>query len=911
MGKKLLIFITFLLLSGSIAGWYFFARESRYLGTSPLKAVPAESPMFLRVRDLGGFTAKTVKNSSWKSLSSFSKVSELFAGFIFLDSLAEKNKDLEKILLHKEMIFIPGDNTKLFVLRTRSISEKKNLSNLIRSYFQSKNVSAIREEFMDAEIQKYEWNEDQKAKRWLLVFYQGLLIVSDDPDHIRSAIQQMNQSPVTDDPDFLRVKNNETENIDLNIYINHKTFPKYLSGYAADNMWSAILKPDYAKWTEIDVIQKDNQLLVSGFTLPDSSGTSYLDVFRRQKPVAGSLAQFVPSASSYFSVQNLSNPMEYFQDYRNYLEKKGRYGEYRDKLLSISKEISLDLEKYLNESYSGEAASVFLNYNLGQPSDNRFLVLRMKSENTDPLVLAIKKWMTSNKKRFSEAEIAEAINSKIWRMPDEYFGRLLGEQSLAAVPTNYMTVNEGNIIFGVSPGSLKRYLKHLKNNELLIMTPSFVKFSAGLARRSNYFLWSAPGHSLPFFESVISQGYFHDLTMGISGLRKMDNIAWQWGYENGLVYNSASLSFDPLASQDPVPFWSYRLSGKLLKRPVFIADPMNDQECLLVFQDHDNYLVCLDKDGIEKWKVRLEGPVMGEIKMIDFFRKKEYQMLFNTRNAIHLIGNNGGEIKNYPIRLRSPATSEISVIDYDGKKNYRYLIACRDRKIHNLDKYGKLTAGWQPKITESAVELPVKYFRVGSKDYLVYSDRKHTYVVDRQGKERIKIKEEFAHSGNAVFFIKDKNGSPVLVTTDEKGQIRLMSLDGSSKKMSMGTFSGGHLFMPVEVSGAEPTEFLFVDGKTASLYDFSGNQIFTKELNILTDMAPSLKTFGNERVIELFSTTENKAMLVRSDGTEFSFQLPEKYSLQSIGIFDHKSSVGNLLTCSPDNVLYNFQLIIK
>lgn len=911
MGKKLLILITILLIAGSITGWYFFARESRYLGTSPLKAVPAESPVFIRIRDLAGFTAKTVKNSSWKSLCTFSKVSGLYTGFVRLDSLIAINKDLEKILRHKEMIFIPRENSRLFILRTGSISEKNSLNNLIRSYFQSKNVPGIRDEFKDVDILKYEWNEDQEVRRFLVVFHQGLLIVSDNTEHIRNAIQQMSQSPVTDDPDFLRVKNKETENIDLNIFINHRTFPGYLSGYVENMGWSAALEPDYAKWTEIDVIQKDNQLLVSGYTLPGTNSSSSLDIYRRQRPVVSSLTQFLPATTSSFLIQNLSNPLEYFEDLRNFLEEKGKYGDYREQILSLSNEINMDIDKYLKENWSGEAAAVYLNFNLVQPLDNRFLLVRIKQGINDPLEHAVRKWMTSNKTRFSEEEIADAVKHKIWKMPEDDFGKLLGEPSLAAVSANYFVLNEGYLLFGASPGSLKRFLNLLQNRELLTNSTPFVKFSAGFARASNYFMWSAPGHSLPFFESILSSVSFRELSLGIAGLRKIDNIAWQWSYENGLVYNSANLSFDPLANQDPVPFWKYRPNGKLLMKPVFISDPKNDQESVLVFQDHENYLVCLDKDGTERWKIRLDGQVMGEIKLIDFFRKGESQMLFNTRNSIHLIGNKGLEVKNYPIRLKSPATAEISVVDYDGKKNYRFLVACRDRKIYNLDKFGKLAAGWQPKITEGTVERPVRYFRAGSKDYLVYSDRKHTYVVDRLGKERIKTKDEFTHSGNGVYLIKDEKGSPVLVTTDDKGQIRLNRLDGSSKKLSMGSFSANHLFMPVEASGEEPPGFLFVDGKTATLFDFTGTRIFVKELGILTDKAPSLKTFGKERFIELFSTTDNRAILLKPDGSEVSFPLPGNCSLLTIGSFDHKSSVTDLVTCSPENVLSNFQIDLK
>ncbi len=911
MGKRLLIFITFLLIAGSIAGWYFFARESRYLGTSPIKAVPVESPYFVRVRDLGGLVAKTVKNSSWKSLCTFSNVAGFYSDFVFLDSVTVQNKELEKILRHKEMIFVPGDSSKLFILRIGSISEKNSINSLIHGYFQTRNIVAAGVEYKDADIQKYEWIEHGVIRKVLIVFYQGLMIASDDFYHLCSAIVQMNYSPVSSDPGFLKVKNNDTENIDLNIFINHKKFSRYLSAYFPDSMALAILRPDYAKWTEVDVIQKDNQLLMSGLTITDSTFSSYLDIFRHQKPVAGSLTQFMPSNTSYFAIQNLSDPLEYFSDYHSFLEKKEIYNRYNDTLSALSKVLNLNVEKYLNENWQGEGASVFLNYNLEQSSDNRFLLIKIKSGSNDPLVQAIKKWMSASKGRFSEVENADAAKNNILKLPCKNFGQLLGGYCFAAIPTSYMAVNDEYLLFGGSSASLKRYLNHLRRNELLINNASYVKFSSGFARTSNYFLWSAPGQSLPFFSSVFDEDSYQNLTKGISDLMKIDNVAWQWSYENGMVYNSASLFFNSAANPDPVPLWSCQFQGKLTGKPVFISGTQNSQERELVFQNNENWLVCLDKEGIEKWKIRIDGHVMGGIKMIDYYRNGDLQMIFNTRNSIHLIGGNGSEIKNFPVRLRSAATNEISVFDYDGKKNYRYLIACRDRKVYNLDKNGKLLPGWQPKATSGIVELPVRYFKAGTKDYLVYSDKKHTYIVDRQGKERIKMKDEFAHSGNNFFLIKDKSGSQAFVTTDDKGQIRFVGLDGSSRKMSVGNFSDEHIFLPVELSVEGSTEFLFADQKNIALFDLSGNLIFKKEVNILMDTAPSLIKIGNERLIELYSAAESKAVILRSDGSNFIVLLPEKCSFQTIGLFDINSSVASLVAYSPDGALYNFQMIIK
>src|SRR5674476_70497 len=165
MGKRLLVFITFLLVSGLIAGWYFFAKESRYIGTSPLNAVPVEAPFFVRIRQLGDFASKTVKNSGWQAIRNFREVSELDRGLVFIDSLIQRSNEEGSFLMHKELIIVPVASSKLYLLQIGSILEKNNINSFIKNYFFPKNIAASIQEYKDASLQLYEWVEKGENRR--------------------------------------------------------------------------------------------------------------------------------------------------------------------------------------------------------------------------------------------------------------------------------------------------------------------------------------------------------------------------------------------------------------------------------------------------------------------------------------------------------------------------------------------------------------------------------------------------------------------------------------------------------------------------------------------------------------------------------------------------------------------------
>src|SRR5665647_762756 len=274
------------------------------------------------------------------------------------------------------------------------------------------------------------------------------------------AIDQMDKPSVLNDPDYQQLNKNSTDNIDLNIFINHHTFPAYLSGFYADSLAIGVLQSNYAKWTEVDVILKENQLLVNGFTVSDTVSSCYLDVFKHQVPLVSTIGKFLPATATYFVAQNLSDPKQYFEDYNGYLQKCSKLVSYSEQLSLLSDELKADIRKYLTENWTGEIAAVYTGFNLEEPSDNRFLLMKVKTGTNDPLAIAVKKNVAAGKKNLHSPEAVENDRNSIWQLPSscKNFGNLIGESYFGSIQTKWMYAGNGYILMGASPGSLKRYL---------------------------------------------------------------------------------------------------------------------------------------------------------------------------------------------------------------------------------------------------------------------------------------------------------------------------------------------------------------------------------------------------------------------------------------------------------------------
>ena len=69
--KKIVIIIAAVLMAGVAIGWFIFAQESKYFGTSSLRAVPVDTPFFVRIQKIGDYASQSATNSFWKELSVF------------------------------------------------------------------------------------------------------------------------------------------------------------------------------------------------------------------------------------------------------------------------------------------------------------------------------------------------------------------------------------------------------------------------------------------------------------------------------------------------------------------------------------------------------------------------------------------------------------------------------------------------------------------------------------------------------------------------------------------------------------------------------------------------------------------------------------------------------------------------
>ena len=912
MGKKFLIGITILLISGLLAGWYFFTREAKYFGTSAFGAVPENVSVIVRVQHIGNYTSRSLSNPIWKAYSGFPGIASLYQQLVFADSLFKSHPEANNAFADNDLTIMFGGEEDHFwnlsLVELSGLTEKRALSELVENYFHGKGAVIENVKVRGADISCFAWKQGNQLQHYFTSFYHGIFLACADSQIVVKAIKQL-ESPETHRNSFFEKANKTaTDNIDLNIYLNHKKLLQFSHQIFSESFLERLKRSSQlAEWSEIDLTQKNGELLFNGFSFTGDSLNNYLGIFLQQKADSFNLARIFPVETSFFMSFVISNNAKFFHDYENLLDRKNELEEYKSSLNEINSLHNVDLQKIIVDNLDGAAAIVYTRSDSVLQDEHKFLVLQAGSGNKIESAM-IPLTISGGNSDFYKID-GETV-SRIYKTPVSDFGKRVFGEVFSDVTTNYFAVYDNCLIMGASYESVGEFLRSNILQETLGNDHTYHEFTKGLSQRMNFYIWSSPVHSLPFFKGAINPDLYQRIENQFSDLQKIESAGWQIGVENDMVYNMARLKYSPEVHESPVSvIWKSHLGKSIINRPQYVINPFHRAKREIVVQDGDFNFTLMSNDGRVLWKIKLAGPIRSEIFQLDCSRDGKLQYFFSTDNALHLIDHEGKYLRHYPLALRSAATNGVSVVDYDRNGDYRFFIACKDHKVYLYDKKGEIITGWMPQKTESDVIQPVQFFRVENKDYIVFTDKNKGYILDRKGKTRVVIKEVISCSGNP-FTLEPGSVKRMarLVTTDLKGDVISVGFDGSVKRTSLGKFSPDHYFIYSDLNSDKKNDCIFMDDDSLVVFDQSANQIFARKFNHGISSRPELVTFPDKsRKIAIADTTENRIYLFNTDGSICKGFPLEGNSQFAIDFTGCENGQFNLITGTAEGYLINYR----
>ena len=230
------------------------------------------------------------------------------------------------------------------------------------------------------------------------------------------------------------------------------------------------------------------------------------------------------------------------------------------------------------------------------------------------------------------------------------------------------------------------------------------------------------------------------------------------------------------------------IDEEILMNPHFIKNYAT-KKLDIVVQDKKNNLYLISNKGSVVWKKKIGQPILGKISQIDLYKNGRLQLIFNTKNKVFVLDRNGKEVKPFPKSFNDDITQPISIFDYDKNKNYRILVT-QGKELLLYDKNGKKVNGFKYSRSNSKITSSPKHFRILNKDFIVFKTGKKLKILNRRGRERIKLQEEVVLSNENIFKLDNKlitiTNDQKLVEIDISGTVSLSNLL-NSKNLKLNT----------------------------------------------------------------------------------------------------------------------------
>lgn len=741
----------------------------------------------------------------------------------------------------------------------------------------------------------------------------GLCLISPSSMLVEEALRTIHAGPGSmPDPGLQKVRETAGRYVQANLYINYKKLPELFYPIIRESDRDRLgALSDLASWGELDLDIKQDVVILNGMSHADPRTPSFLGAFADQSPVKMELLKVLPSGTGHFLHLGVSDKTRFKEQILSYMTGLGLGEEFETESQRLEQLYGFNPLDDLSRILADEMAWFSIEGETSSREEELLIIeTRSRSETVEVVMRWVEQYLQLNAFDMRSLRHVYRLDNQssynIYSLPDPFFK----ESMPGRLFNSYFTVFENYLIFGPSVEVLSRVIYQNVLHKTFVSDPVFEEISDYLSNRSNLTLFFRPFAFLDYKKDMLGghlEGQLEKLELFF---RRIPGVVVQYSTEGDLYYHSLSFKYTSQVRDKALTVWESLIDTTVIIKPVLVLNHNNSEKEIFV-QDAAGKVYLINSTGRILWKQPVEGPIMGSVQQVDFYKNGKLQYLFNTAEKIHLIDRNGNYVERYPISFRSPATSPIALFDYDNSRDYRLVVATNDRRIYVYDIAGNLITGWKFGKTESNVYGEIQHFRIQGKDFIVAKDQNRSYFLDRRGNERIRLKQRVVLSPRNPIYL-DMNireAMPRWISTDTTGNIVAIYLDGAVSTLLPDMAGAGHYFRLEDIDSDGIPEFILADGNVLKVTKQDGERIFDYKVRGNISEMPDIYEFSASDVkIGITDRSRNRIYLLNSDGSLYEGFPLEGATRFSIGYFAGSDSRFNLIVGSENNFLYNYSI---
>ncbi len=665
----------------------------------------------------------------------------------------------------------------------------------------------------------------------------GMVLVSNSELYVEDAVNQLsnpNEDEKDGAPRFKNVNRYFSAGAGLNVFLNTTCFSDLLP---------LLLQKDFIakqtniakwfKWGALDGEIKPSGVSFNGFVHYDGLKAAFPVAFKGQLPQDSKLDAVMPADVKSVSILALSDVKNYLASLETYRYGAGQIENVRKRKQEFARLFGDKLDEEWQALLKGEWGKGTLSYDASRKQEEGIVVVHVKAGSLARGLLEKMLKSYASKSGISETSLYRSFaldkDKKVsyFKMPVPDFAGVMWGYVLGGIATNYVLVEDNYVVFSSSERGLQVFASDYMRRLSVRDQEWYQKLRTKLSSKSNWMYLSEIVAMLPYYEQVTKGALRELLERNKEGMEVFSSLGLQWVCEGDMLYHTLFLSTEEVEQKQAQIMWQTRLDARMSMKPAIVVNH-NTGERELFVQDEGNTIYLINDVGRILWKLPIDGKINSEVYQVDMFKNGKLQYLFSTPGHLYLIDRNGNGLPRFPLAFKSPCERGISVADYENNKNYRVFAPGADHHVYLYEVSGNFVKGWDVPKSDNDIVSKIYHFRVEGKDYLVYADRYRLYILDRKGKERVKVSTLLNLSANTSLYLTKQNGQMKMAFMDANGEIVLVNFRGQVERIWGEEMIGGGMFNVEDVNNDGQDEFIYTLKNRIVVMDNKGKLLFEK-----------------------------------------------------------------------------------
>lgn len=804
------IIVAAIVITGGIFG-YRYLKKITTPAENAIKAIPLSSSCVIEFKNIQVLWENiSTKNKMWNAIIKLPFFAELNSAYRNIDSLCIKDDEVKE-LLNTQKFYISvhkkdsGNFDFLYILQLSSSDMEGKAESFIKKAA-GKNYNLTNEKINDNKIYTLKTSRNKDFFSFYCV--KGIFAVSKNKMLTEESLNGLikNQS-IADDKYFSKLYDIAGKNVDANVYINISDFSGLIRNYINSDYYGT---PDFVKnftnWVELDLNLKENELLLSGYTVPNLS-EYFIECFKTQTPQQIEITSVIPYNTELMIYMGFSNFEKYSFDRSTFLNIPHREVAVSDTSSGDDSSDTASVFNLFNNYTANEIAFVKADYFSGEYCNNIFAVIRSKNIDRMKMLLS----------SVSDKPLDSASGKKVFvnRIKNKFVLAELYGNVFDSIKSNYYIIIDEYLVIGNSPEALKMYMMNIFSGKTLSHNINYNAFSEKISGKANIFLYLNLRKASDIYERFLDYDLASELNRNYSVMKNFEAFGIQFSSEKNGYYSNVFLKYNEKYDEENTAVWESSLDTTVASGPYFVG--ISDTSGRISTCDIRNNLYLFDLYGERISKTRINNKPLS--RMYKILIDEKIYMAFNTAEDLYIV-DIFGKVKNgFPVKLPFKASAGM-VISGNGS-DARAIYPATNKKSYKLSLNGKLDKSWQTVSMQNNIVSPPQLINVKGKEFIVIDDAEGVFqIVDKNGKLLIKPKQNFKKASSSLFYpVFIHNNLVGFAGSDKTGNIFVLRPEGSIEKISSGKYSAKNIFvLPVSDKSSESFSYSLIDNNFAYLY---------------------------------------------------------------------------------------------